>query len=136
MLTAVPDYVRVTVRWAGSCCACSRMAPSGIELAILLGMRIREATGADAAFDGRRGWVNRLATRSDQRGTGQGSAILAELERRLVDKGCRKINLLVERTTPPSPHSTTGTATPPTSSSSWSRRAHLHGEVARALTAG
>lgn len=47
-------------------------------------------------FDGRRGWVNRLATRPDQRGTGLGSAILAELERRLVAKGCRKVNLLVE----------------------------------------
>lgn len=121
------------------------MARSGRELAILAGMRIREATSADAAalvelwqdaglifraehvpaelaavlardpelvliaedeqgltaavfgtFDGRRGWVNRLATRSDQRGTGQGSAILAELERRLAGKGCRKINLVVE----------------------------------------
>jgi ribosomal protein S18 acetylase RimI-like enzyme len=47
-------------------------------------------------FDGRRGWVNRLATRPDQRGHGHASAVLAELERRLSAQGCRKVNLLIE----------------------------------------
>jgi phosphoglycolate phosphatase-like HAD superfamily hydrolase/GNAT superfamily N-acetyltransferase len=48
------------------------------------------------AFDGRRGWVNRLATRVDQRGLGLASEVLAELEHQLRLKGCRKVNLLVE----------------------------------------
>jgi ribosomal protein S18 acetylase RimI-like enzyme len=60
-----------------------------------------DADGLAAAvlgtFDGRRGWVNRLATRPDQRGHGHASSILAELERRLATQGCRKINLLIER---------------------------------------
>jgi GNAT superfamily N-acetyltransferase len=47
-------------------------------------------------FDGRRGWVNRLAVREDMRGRGIGAGLLAELERRLADAGCRKVNLLVE----------------------------------------
>src|SRR5262245_35746808 len=47
-------------------------------------------------FDGRRGWVNRLATRPGQRGQGHATALLAELERRLAAKGCRKVNLLIE----------------------------------------
>ena len=47
-------------------------------------------------FDGRRGWVNRLATRPGQRGRGYATALLAELERRLAAKGCRKVNLLIE----------------------------------------
>ena len=47
-------------------------------------------------FDGRRGWVNRLATRPGQRGRGYATALLTELERRLAAKGCRKINLLIE----------------------------------------
>lgn len=47
-------------------------------------------------FDGRRGWVNRLATRPDRRGHGHASALLAELERRLAVQGCRKVNLLIE----------------------------------------
>lgn len=59
-----------------------------------------DADGLAAAvlgtFDGRRGWVNRLATRPGHRGQGLATAILAELERRLAAKGRRKINLLIE----------------------------------------
>jgi len=59
-----------------------------------------DAAGLTAAvfgtFDGRRGWVNRLATRADLRGQGHASAVLAQLELRLRAKGCRKVNLLVE----------------------------------------
>jgi ribosomal protein S18 acetylase RimI-like enzyme len=47
-------------------------------------------------FDGRRGWVNRLATQPNRRGHGYASAVLAELERRLAARGCRKVNLLFE----------------------------------------
>src|SRR5579859_2068259 len=47
-------------------------------------------------FDGRRGWVNRLATRPGSRGLGHARAILSELERRMAAKGCRKVNLLIE----------------------------------------
>jgi len=54
------------------------------------------AAAALGTFDGRRGWVNRLATRPDRRGHGHASAVLAELERRLAAQGCRKVNLLIE----------------------------------------
>lgn len=47
-------------------------------------------------FDGRRGWVNRLAVRPDHQGRGLGRRLLAEVEDRLRAKGCRKVNLLVE----------------------------------------
>jgi ribosomal protein S18 acetylase RimI-like enzyme len=47
-------------------------------------------------FDGRRGWLNRLATRPDQRGQGIATELVRELERRLRAEGCVKINLLVE----------------------------------------
>jgi ribosomal protein S18 acetylase RimI-like enzyme len=62
---------------------------------------VAEDTGGLAAavlgtFDGRRGWVNRLATRPGRRGRGHASAVLAELERRLAARGCRKVNLLIE----------------------------------------
>jgi uncharacterized protein len=46
--------------------------------------------------DGRRGWVHRLATRPDRRGRGIASALVAELERRLLALGCPKVNLLIE----------------------------------------
>lgn len=47
-------------------------------------------------FDGRRGWVNRLAVRQDMQGKGVGARLLAELERRLTALGCTKVNLLIE----------------------------------------
>ncbi len=47
-------------------------------------------------FDGRRGWLNRLATSPGRRGKGIATALVRELERRLLAKGCVKINLLVE----------------------------------------
>jgi hypothetical protein len=48
-------------------------------------------------FDGRRGWLNRLATGTDRRGKGSGTALVRELECRLLAKGCVKMNLLIER---------------------------------------
>lgn len=47
-------------------------------------------------YDGRRGWVNRLATRPGRRGQGLAAALLASLEARLAGLGCHKINLLIE----------------------------------------
>jgi ribosomal protein S18 acetylase RimI-like enzyme len=47
-------------------------------------------------FDGRRGWVNRLAVMPDVRGRGIATELLAELERRLRALGCPRVNLLVE----------------------------------------
>ncbi|HLJ99947.1 MAG TPA: ACT domain-containing protein [Streptosporangiaceae bacterium] len=47
-------------------------------------------------YDGRRGRVSRLAVRPDLQGRGLGSRLLAELERRLAELGCPKVNLTVE----------------------------------------
>ena len=49
------------------------------------------------AFDGRRGWVNRLATRPDRRGEGVAGELMDRLEEALRAKGCSKVNLLVQR---------------------------------------
>jgi len=47
-------------------------------------------------WDGRRGWVNRLATHPGHRGRGLARLLVTELETRLRAKGCRKVNLLIE----------------------------------------
>ena len=47
------------------------------------------------AFDGRRGMVYHLAVDAAMRGQGIGSALMAELERRLMQLGCVKGYLLV-----------------------------------------
>jgi ribosomal protein S18 acetylase RimI-like enzyme len=47
------------------------------------------------AYDGRRAWVNRLATRPDRRGQGVARELMSRLEDALRAKGCLKLNLLV-----------------------------------------
>ena len=47
------------------------------------------------AYDGRRGWLNRLATRPDARGRGIAGDLVSALENALHAIGCRKLNLLI-----------------------------------------
>lgn len=47
------------------------------------------------AYDGRRGWVNRLAVHPEHQGRGVGGALLDTFEERLRQRGCRKVNLLI-----------------------------------------
>ena len=44
-------------------------------------------------FDGRRGWIHHLAVDPSQRSRGTGRLLVEELEKRLVAKGCAKVNL-------------------------------------------
>ena len=53
-----------------------------------------EAT-AMAGFDGHRGWVHYLAVDPARQRQGFGRAIMAEVERLLVERGCPKLNLQV-----------------------------------------
>lgn len=46
-------------------------------------------------YDGRRGWILRLAVHPGRRRRGLGRALVAELERRLRRLGCPRVNLLV-----------------------------------------
>jgi ribosomal protein S18 acetylase RimI-like enzyme len=47
------------------------------------------------SFDGRRGWINRLAVDGRARRLGVARALVEELERRLRERGCVQVNLLV-----------------------------------------
>ena len=49
-----------------------------------------------ASYDGRRGWIQRLATDPARRGQGIASALMAEAEGRLAGLGAGKVNLLIE----------------------------------------
>jgi ribosomal protein S18 acetylase RimI-like enzyme len=46
--------------------------------------------------DGRKGWVNRLAVLPEHRGRGVGSALVAEVERRLLGSGIEIVACLIE----------------------------------------
>jgi ribosomal protein S18 acetylase RimI-like enzyme len=46
-------------------------------------------------YDGRRGWILRLAVHPTHRRQGIATALIAELERRFEQLGCPRVNLLV-----------------------------------------
>ena len=46
-------------------------------------------------YDGRRGWIHRLAVHPTNRRAGLASALVGELEQRFRDRGAPRINLLV-----------------------------------------
>lgn len=48
------------------------------------------------SWDGRRGWINRLAVDPAHRRGGLGGGLLALVEARLRRRGCEKVNLLIE----------------------------------------
>src|SRR6266849_465579 len=50
-----------------------------------------------AGYDGHRGWVNYVAVDPAQRRQGLASVLMIDVERRLRDLGCAKINLQIRR---------------------------------------
>ena len=50
-----------------------------------------------AGYEGHRGWVNYLAVAPGHRGKGLGRRLMEEVERRLLERGCPKLNMQVRR---------------------------------------
>jgi ribosomal protein S18 acetylase RimI-like enzyme len=77
-----------------------------IQRKILLGadlFLVGELEGALIAsvmggYEGHRGWANYLAVRSDYQDKGYARLLMSELETKLLEKGCPKINLQVRDT--------------------------------------
>jgi ribosomal protein S18 acetylase RimI-like enzyme len=49
------------------------------------------------AWDGRRGWINHLAVIPNRQRQGIGHALIGELEKRLFEKGAKKVNAQIYR---------------------------------------
>jgi len=79
-------------------------------------------------WDGRRGWVNRLATHPGHRGRGLARLLITELETRLRAKGCRKVTCSSSRTTRPLSPGTSASATAAKTSSSWTNSCSPSGQ--------
>jgi len=65
-------------------------------LVLVVASEERVVASAWGTYDGRRGWLQRLATAPDQRGRGFARRLVRLLEHRLARAGCRKVNLLIE----------------------------------------
>ncbi|MGB3185121.1 MAG: GNAT family acetyltransferase [Ornithinimicrobium sp.] len=50
---------------------------------------------AMAGFDGHRGWLYYFAVSPSQQGRGLGKALLTEVERLLIERGCPKLNVQI-----------------------------------------
>lgn len=75
-----------------------RKLATGADL-FLVGERAGEIVAcAMGGYDGHRGWVNYLAVTPDLQHHGYGRQMMAEIENRLVARGCPKINLQVRTT--------------------------------------
>jgi ribosomal protein S18 acetylase RimI-like enzyme len=95
------DYDAVAAVWA----AAGREVVSRAELAAKLvrdpELFLVAVAGSGVAgvvlgtYDGRRGWILRLAVHPAQRRRGIARRLVAELERRLQQLGCPRVNLLV-----------------------------------------
>lgn len=48
-----------------------------------------------AGYEGHRGWVNYLAVAAEHQGRGLGRKLMREVEARLLERGCPKINMQV-----------------------------------------
>jgi ribosomal protein S18 acetylase RimI-like enzyme len=53
------------------------------------------AATALGGWDGRRGWLYHVAVRADQRRRGLGRRLVRDIEQRLRERGCPKVNLIV-----------------------------------------
>lgn len=70
----------------------------GADLFLIGELNGKIITTAMGGYEGHRGWVNYLAVDHRQQNNGYARQMMAELEARLIDKGCPKINLLVRET--------------------------------------
>lgn len=71
----------------------AEFAPDLFLVAEVKDIIIRTVIGGS---DGRRGLVNHLALAPEERGKGLGKALMAEIETRLQQKGCKKMYLMVD----------------------------------------
>ena len=77
-----------------------RMAERNPELVLVATEGDRIVGSALGAWDGRRGWIYHVGTAEDRRLQGVGERLVREIERKLRQLGCPKVNVVVKDANP------------------------------------
>lgn len=95
-----PDYPAVVAVWRAA--GRDVMAEDEVRTTLVHGPDLMLVAQLDTevgvvlgTFDGRRGWIHRLAVHPRSRRAGVATALVTELEQRPTDRGAPRINLLV-----------------------------------------
>jgi GNAT superfamily N-acetyltransferase len=75
--------------------ALARLAERNPGLVRVAAVGDRIVASALGAWDGRRGWIYHVAAAPEHRSTGLARRLVRDLERRLREVGCRKVNVIV-----------------------------------------
>ena len=85
----------ITIRPGDDDESLARFAARNPDLLIVAEEHGHLVGSALAGWDGRRGWLYHVAVHKDERRRGIGRELVAEIEARLRDLGCPKLNLIV-----------------------------------------
>lgn len=75
-----------------------RKLAQGPDGLLVLELNGRVVGSVMVGYDGHRGWVNYLAVDPEHRSEGGGELLMSEVERRLAEVGCPKVNLQIRTT--------------------------------------
>ena len=88
----------LVVPWNNPAKDIQRKASVGADLFLVGEQNGTLVASVMGGYEGHRGWANYLAVRPGLRGKGYARSLMSELESRLLERGCAKINLLVRDT--------------------------------------
>lgn len=94
-IIALWESCGLVVPWNDPAKDIQRKQTVGLDLFLVGELKGKIIAAAMGGYDGHRGWVNYLAVEPSRQKKGYARQLMQELEARLVDKGCPKINLMV-----------------------------------------
>jgi ribosomal protein S18 acetylase RimI-like enzyme len=89
---------RLVVPWNDPGKDIARKLKVGADLFLVDERDAKIAGSVMGGYEGHRGWINYLAVSPGYQRQGIGRALMAEVQRKLIDLGCPKINLQVRST--------------------------------------
>ena len=94
-LVSLWDRCKLTVPWNNPYKDISRKLEVQAELFLVGYLEDKLIASIMAGYDGHRGWINYFAVHPDFQGRGYGKQLMDNVENRLRELGCPKINLQI-----------------------------------------